>query len=441
MQSKFYHTYIAQKLLVLLYCLTQVVTAHAQDDVYPAPAQQQTIIIKNGDIYTANGAIIKQGSIVIKAGKIAAVGNNIADETGAVIIDATGKNIYPGLILANSDLGLKEIESGVRGSNDYFEIGNYNPSVKASYAYNADSKIINTLRSSGILLAGVAPGGNLITGTSSVMQLDGWNWQDALYKANNGLHLNMPALMQSPRRSSRMQSPSDPVKQGINTIEDVQHFFQEAQAYYKQPDKKNTNLKFEALRPLFDRKQKLFIHADIVRQILVGIDFAKRFDIPVVIVGGSESYHVANLLKQNNIPVILNALHALPTMEDDDIDQPFKNPSILQKAGVLFAINDNDGSARYRNLAYNAGTAVAYGLSADDALKAITINAAKILGIDDKTGSIEAGKDANIIICEGDIMDMQHSNVTDAFIQGRKINLMDKHKQLYQKYKQRYNIQ
>lgn len=412
----------------------------AQDNVYPAGPQNGTVVIKNGNIYTATGSVINNGIVVIKNGKIAEVGTTVPEEANATIIDAKGKNVYPGLILPNTDLGISEIASGVRGSNDYFELGEYNPSVRSVVAYNTDSKIINTLRANGILLACVAPQGRLITGTSSVVQLDAWTWQDAIYKADNGLHINMPMLMRSPRRSLRNTDASDPIKAGIQTIEEVGSFLVQAQAYLKQPKKEDHNLKFEALRPLFEKKQKLFVHADIARQILVAVDFAKKFDIDVVLVGGSDSYLFADLLKQNNIAVILNAMHSLPTMQDDDIDQPYKTPAILQKAGVLFAINDNSDNARYRNLDFNAGTAVAFGLTKEQALAAITINPAKILGIDQQTGSIEKGKDANIIICEGDVLDMRSSIVTDAFIQGRKINLDNKQQQLYDRYKHRYGI-
>ncbi|MCH5720333.1 amidohydrolase family protein [Niabella hibiscisoli] len=197
----------------------------AQDNVYPAGPQKGTVIIKNGNIYTAAGNVINNGSITIKNGKIAEVGTSVPEEAGATIIDARGKNVYPGLILPNTDLGISEIGSGVRGSNDYFELGEYNPSVRSVVAYNTDSKIINTLRANGILLACVVPQGRLLTGTSSVVQLDAWTWQDAIYKADNGLHLNMPMLMRSPRRSLRGTDASDPVKTGIQTIEEVESFF------------------------------------------------------------------------------------------------------------------------------------------------------------------------------------------------------------------------
>lgn len=429
-----------KQFLILITFIFVVSATNAQDNIVPAPAQKETIVIQNGTIYTATGRVINNGSIVISDGKIQSVEANVNVPANAQVIDATGKNVYPGLILANTDLGLKEIGSGVRGSNDYYELGDYNPGVRSIVAYDATSVIINTLRSNGILLANVSPRGGLLTGSSSVVQLDAWNWEDAIYSADNGMFLDMPLLMQPVRRSFRAVSTRDPVKEGIDKLVEVQQFFSEAKAYYLQANKKETNLKFEALRPLFDKKQKLFINASIARQILMAIDFKKKFDIDVVIVGGEDSYLVAGLLKQSNIPVILNTMYNLPTMEDDDIDQPFKTPAVLQKAGVLFAINDNDASARYRNLAFNAGTAIAHGLTPEQALKAVTSNAAKILGISDKTGSLEPGKDANIIIATGDVFDIRSGIITDAFIQGRRINLENKQTQLYERYKGRYGL-
>lgn len=412
----------------------------AQDDIYPAGKQQGIIVIANGTIHTGQGTVIQKGTIVIKDGKIQKVSEQPEDPAGATVIDASGKQVYPGLILPSTDLGLREIGSGVRGSNDFFELGDYNADVRAIVAYNTDSRIINTLRANGILLANIMPEGRLLTGASSVVQLDAWTWEDALYKAENGIVLNMPALMK-PLRHFGPPATTDPVSEDLKTIEALKSFFKEAKAYNKSTDKQGTNLKFEALKPLFEKKEKLFVHAETTRQILMAIDLAKSFDIHVVIVGGSDSYLVADLLKQNNIPVILNTLHALPTLEDDAVDQPFRTPALLKKAGVLFALNDDADEPRYRNLAFLAGTAAAYGLSKEEALQAITWDAAKILGIDDRTGTLEAGKDANIIISAGDVLDMDKSIITDAFIQGRKINLANKQTQLYERYREKYKLQ
>jgi Amidohydrolase family len=259
---------------------------------------------------------------------------------------------------------------------------------------------------------------------------------------DNGIYYNMPALFNRPSRFSAFMGtqPADPMKIGLEEIEKFKAFLRQAKDYEKSTDKKEINLKFESLKGLFNKQQKLFINADIVKQILMCIDIKNELDLDVVIVGGRESYQMADLLKSNNIPVILETLHDLPTLADDDIHQPFKTPYILQKAGVLFAINDNSGNTRSRNLAYNAGTAVAYGLSKEQGLASVTLNAAKILGIDNITGSIEVGKDANIVISTGDILDMRTNNITQAFIKGRSVELNDKQKQLYERYKYKYNL-
>ncbi len=423
----------------------------AQEDVYPAKAETAPIFITNGTIHIGNGQVITNGTIEINNGKIVSVKESGAATTpGAQVIDAKGKQVYPGLILSVTDLGLKEIGSGVRGSNDYDEIGEINPSVRSIVAYNTDSKIINTLKAQGILLAGVAPGGGVISGSSTVVQLDAWNWEDATYKMDNAMHMDMPNLISRPTRRGGGGfpggrnldggAPVDPLKQGMERIEKIKDFFRQAKAYKDEPVHKEVNLKYQAVQPLFSKKQKLFIHCDQVKQMLVAIDFVKEFGFDVVIVGGSESWQIGSLLKQNNIAVILQDEHSLPTTEDDDVDQPYKTPAMLQKAGVLFAMNDNNEETRYRNLAFNAGTAAAYGLGKEGALQAITLNAAKILGVDDKTGSIEAGKDANIVISEGDILDMKTSIVTHAFIQGRMVDLNNKQKQLYERYKGKYQL-
>jgi imidazolonepropionase-like amidohydrolase len=417
---------------------------NAQDDIYPTPPQKGTFYITNATIHVGNGTVINNGTIKVTDGKISQVGANIS-ASGGEVIDAKGKQVYPGLILPETDLGLKEIANAVRGSNDYQEIGEWNPNVQSAVAYNTDSKIINTLKANGILLANVAPTGSLIAGTTSVMQLDAWNWEDALYKRNTGLVFYMPSLINRRNRFGggffgQQQPPTDPVKEGLDKIEEVKKFFREAKAYSQEASHKETNIKFEALRPLFEKKEKLFIHADVVKQLLVAADFVKEFGIDVVIVGGSESWQVADLLKKNNIAVILSREFRLPETEDEDVDQPFKTPYMLRQAGVLFALNDDHDEARYRNLAFNAGQTVPYGLSKEEALQAITLNAAKILGIDDRTGSIEEGKDANILISEGDILDMRSSIVEAAFIQGRKVSLENKQTQLYNRYMTKYGL-
>ncbi len=418
----------------------------AQEDVYPVAAATGLTFITNATIHVGNGQVINNGTIKINNGKIEQVGTNLPIPADNVkVFDVKGKQVYPGMILPNTDLGLKEIGSGVRGSNDFSEIGEYNPSVRSIVAYNTDSKIINTLKANGILLANIVPQGGVISGSSTVVQLDAWNWEDAAYKMENGIHLNMPSfIVRFGRRGgfpgAGAQPQTDPTKEALDKIADIKDFFNQAKAYLQESTHKETNLKYEAVKGLFDKKQKLFIHADQVKQMLVAIDFVKEFGFDVVLVGASESFQIADLLKQNNIAVILNQEHALPATEDDDVDQPYKTPAALQKAGVLFALNDDHEESRYRNLAFNAGTAAAYGLTKEQALQAITLNAATILGVADKTGSIEVGKDANIIVSEGDLLDMKSSIITHAFIQGRLVSLDNKQHQLYERYKYKYGL-
>jgi imidazolonepropionase-like amidohydrolase len=421
--------------------------ASSQETVYPAPKQDKPIIIQNATIHVGNGQVIENGSVLITNGKITAVGKNLSVPSGASTVDAQGKHVYPGLILPNSNLGLVEISS-VRASSDVQELGELNPNIRALSAYNSDSKVINTLRSSGILLVNVVPQGGIISGSSSVVQLDAWNWEDAAYLTDGGIHFRMPLLLPRPRGfgggpggvGGPAQPQIDPVKLGLEQVDRMKSFFNEAKAYNAEKNHEQTNLKFESVKGLYDKSKKLYVHANTVKQMLVALDFVREFGFDVVLVGGSDSWQIADLLKQNNVSVILNQAHNLPTMEDDDIDQPYKTAAMLQKAGVVFALNDEDGQTRGRNLSYNAGTSAAYGLTKEQALQAITLNAAMVLGIDKKTGSIEVGKDANIIISMGDILDMRTSIVTDAFIQGRKVDLTDKQKQLNERYKHKYEL-
>ncbi|HEY4337677.1 MAG TPA: amidohydrolase family protein [Puia sp.] len=432
---------------VLAFSLLLSAAASAQDDIYPAKEYNGKLFITGGTLHIGNGQVIENGTIEVDHGKIVQIGAGIsATGSDAKVIDAKGKQVYPGLILPVTDLGLKEIGAGVRGSNDFQELGDLNPSIRSIVAYNTDSKIINTLKSNGILLAGITPQGGTISGSSTVVQLDAWNWEDAAYKMENAIHLNLPTFItRTGRRGGGGRfggapPATDPTKAALAKIDEIKSFFREAKAYLQEPAHKETNLKFEAVKGLYSKQQKLFVHGDQVKQMLVAIDFAKEFGFDVTIVGGSESWLIADLLKQNNVSVILQQTNSLPTTEDDDYDQPFKTPATLQKAGVLFALNDEHEETRYRNLMFNAGVAAAHGLTKEQALQAITLNSAKILGIDDRTGSLETGKDANIVISAGDILDMRTSIIEHAFIQGREVSLENKQTQLYKRYMTKYGL-
>lgn len=422
-------TYIA-----VLSCMA----AAAQETVYPAKAQETPVFLTNATIHIGNGQVVEKGSLAFANGKITAVGNSIQAPAGARVLDLRGKHIYPGIIAPATSLGLTEVEA-VRATNDNEEVGEINPSVRSLIAYNTDSKVIGTIRSAGILLAQVTPEGGLISGSSSVVQLDAWNWEDAAYKADGAIHLYLPSLQPPAANPFRPTPPKDRTAEFLEKTGEVRAFFREAKAYLQESKHTATNLKFEAVRRLFGREQKLFIHADLVKEMLVAADFAREFGFDVVIVGGADAWLITDLLKQQQIAVVLVQPHSLPLMQDDDVDQPYKTPAQLQKAGVLFCLG-NEGFWQQRNLTYEAGTASTYGLSKEEALSAITLNTARILGIDKTTGSLEAGKDANITISAGDLLDMRSSTVTQAFIQGREVSLDNKQKQLYERYRYKYGL-
>jgi imidazolonepropionase-like amidohydrolase len=415
--------------------LISSLAVNAQENMHPAAAQRTPVLIKNGTLHLGNGQVIENGYIFFDKGKIISVGGgSYAVSPATSILDAGGKQLYPGLIAASTNLGLIEV-SAVRSTADYAELGMMNPNIHSLVAYNTDSKVINTVRSNGILLAHIVPSGGLLSGTSSVVQLDAWNWEDAAYKTDNGIHLNIPVLLNRPGQS-------DQVKSGLERLDEVRNFFREAKAYTNEPVHAKINLKFEAVKGLFSATQTLFVHCDLVREMMVAIDFAREFGFKLVLVGASDSYMIPEVLKENNVAVILSQPHSLPSSEDDDIDQPYKTGAVLQKAGVLFTIcqDQSFGYWRQRDLPFQAGTMAAYGLSREEALSTLTLNAAKILGIDQLTGTLEVGKDANIVLSEGDLLDMKSSKVTKAFIQGREINLDNKQTQLFEKYKTKYSI-
>lgn len=422
------------KYLITILFTIITITTFSQANVLPAAAQIQTIALTHATIHVGNGDVIDDGTIVFSNGKIIAVGKN-ADVSNAKVIDCSGKQVYPGLILAASNIGLTEI-GAIRSEHDEYELGDLNPDVRSVIAYNTDSKIINTVRSNGILLANVVPNGGILSGTSSVMQLDGWNWEDAVYKTDIGIDFRMPQLVPF----SATNSGDELLKKAYEQIDDVRNFFRGAKAYFNEASHATTNIKFESVKGLFDQSQIFFVHCELVNEIMIAVEFAKEFGFKTVIVGGTESIKIADYLKQNNIAVILNQMHSLPPIQDDDIDTYAKLPYQLQQAGITYCINDFDDMNRGRNLMFNAGVAVGFGLTKEQALQAISLSAAKVLGIDKQTGSLEANKDANIIVSDGDLLDIKTNNISHAFIQGRQINLDNKQKQLYERYKTKYGL-
>ncbi|HEX8516625.1 MAG TPA: amidohydrolase family protein [Bacteroidia bacterium] len=425
-----------KKIIILL-----VLTSHLSF------AQKSTLIM-NATAHIGNESVIENSVIGIKDGKITLVANAETakiDQSGyEEIIDAKGKHVYPGFIAPNSTIGLTEIEA-VRATNDFRETGTTLPNVRSLIAYNTDSKIIPTVRGNGILMAQITPRGGLVSGTSSVLMLDGWNWEDAAYKADDGIHVNWPR-MQSRKYSDDdniYPAPYEKNKDYTRQAAELKKLLSDARGYNETKQKEEKNLRFESLKGLFNGSQALFIHVNNVKEIIEAVNFAKANNISrVSIVGGKESWMVTDLLKENNVSVMVGRVHDLPDRTDDDVDQPYKLPALLHKAGVLFCLN-NEGDMEAmgaRNLPFLAGTAAAYGLTKEQALMSITLNAAKILGIDKTAGSLETGKDATLFISTGDALDMRGNNVEKAFVKGRSIDLNNDQKDLYEKYKKKYGL-
>ncbi|MGI4804749.1 MAG: amidohydrolase family protein [Janthinobacterium lividum] len=419
------------------------ILAFGQANISPAKPQTKPVLITGATIHVGNGQVIENGYIAFDKGKITAIGSGTAPNASfSEVISANGKQVYPGFIAPITSLGLVEFES-VRATIDNEEVGDLNANVRSIIAYNTDSKVIPTVRSNGILLAQPTPEGGVISGQSSVVQLDAWNWQDAAYKTDIGVHLNWPVARAARGRRGAATpgaaAQETPAERAQKIIDNLNSYFTEAKAY-AEAKPKVINLRFEAMKGLFNGSKKLFVNADGSKEIIQSIAFAKKYGIKEVVVGGKESNLIADILKENNVPVILKETQTLPDKDEDDVYLPYKLPKILQDAGVLYGLT-GIGFWRQRNLPFEAGEAVGYGLTKEQAVEMITLNNAKILGIDKTTGSLEVGKDANLFISKGDALDMITIDVETAFIQGRNINLDNLHKQLYKKFAGKYGVE
>jgi imidazolonepropionase-like amidohydrolase len=428
-----------RKIYILVFVLSLSIHTNAQT---PAKKQTKSVLILNATAHLGNGQIIENSAIGFKDGKITLVADSklikLSKDAYETTIDATGKHVYPGFIAPNSTLGLVEIDA-VKSSDDEEEIGSFNPNVRSIIAYDANSKVIETVRPNGILMAQITPRGGRISGTSSIVQLDAWHWQDALIKENDGIHLNFPETF---RKNGSWFEPGtiEVNKDYQKQIEELNALFASSKAYNSDAAKER-NLVFEAMKGLFDGSQTLFIHSNKERQIIDAVQFAKENGIKkMVIVGGFEAYKSSDLLQKNNIGVLLKRVHDMPENDDQDIDLPYKTAKLLTDKGIVVGLENSGGKERMqtRNLPFLAGTCSAYGLDKEQALQLITLNTAKILGIDSFCGSLELGKDATLFISEGDALDMRTNKLTNAFIQGRMIDLETHQTQLYNKYKEKY---
>lgn len=423
------------KFLAIALCLGA--TAVAQVPA-PAPPQTQPILLMGATLHVGNGTVWERAAVAFDKGKITYAGPATGAPTATNYrhVDVSGQHIYPGLIQPNTTLGLNEISS-VRATLDQQEVGQINPNIRAMVAYNTDSELLPTVRANGVLLVQVTPVGGTISGTSAVMQLDAWNWEDAVIKADDGLHLHWPAR---PLATQPETTPAHAEAQQNREklIQDLDVLFKQAAAFQSGSTKEN--FKLSALKGLFNGHKRLYLHADNAKDIIESVRFAQKNNVKnTVVVGGRDAWQITDFLRENNIPVILAGVHALPALAGDAADLAYKTPFLLEQAGILYGLNYSTSLHGVRNLPFIAGTAVAHGLTKEQALMAITSNTAQILGIAAQTGTLEVGKDATLVVSAGDLLDMRTNHVTQAFIQGRQLNLTDKQQYLYQKFKAKYN--
>ncbi|WP_353777760.1 amidohydrolase family protein [Winogradskyella sp. 3972H.M.0a.05] len=428
--------HIYRFLLVFAICLV----GNAQQT--PAAKQTTPIAIIGATAHIGNGNVIDNALIILKDGKIETIVDGTVvkmDLKGMEVISANGKHVYPGFIVANATHGLVEI-SAVRATDDDAEVGLYNPHIRSIIAYNAESKITESMRPNGVLLGQITPRGGRISGSSSIVQFDAWNWEDAAIKVDEGIHINWPNSFTRGRWWLGEDPALKPNKNYSKQLDELADYFNNSKVY-SQGDKSETNLPFEALAGLFDGSKKFYIHANDEKGIIDAINFSKANGIKhPVIVGGYDAYKVTDLLVENNIPVLLRRVHTRPNGEDADYDLPFRLAKLLVDKGVLVGLETSGQMERMnsRNLPFYAGTTVAYGLTKEQALQLITSNTAKILGIDDNYGSLETGKSATLFISEGDALDMRTNLLTHAFIDGRQISLESHQTKLWKRYSEKY---
>jgi imidazolonepropionase-like amidohydrolase len=404
--------------------------------------QHSKILLTNGFIHIGNGKTMESGAIGVKGGKIVFVQSALSTPTNKsewdTIIDLKGQHVYPGFVAPNSILGLTEIDA-IRASRDYSDVGEFNPHVRSQIAFNVESRVIETVRTNGVLLSQATPRSGMISGTSSVMKLSGWNWEDATVKADDGIHVNWPNSLQGGGWWAE-PAPKNRNENYLKEKKELDDFFQLAFAYSQNPNPEK-DLRLDAMKGCFKGEKRVYFHADEMQQLLDILEFVEKFKIQKpVIVGGYDAHLLGKRLKDANIPVMVPRPHSLPDKEEDPVDLPFKIPFLLYQQGIKFCIqNEGDMEAmNARNIPFLAGTAMAFGLPEEEAIKAVSLNTCEILGIDKNYGSVEVGKSATLFVSKGNALDMRTNQVTVILTDGKLIPTKNFQEELYLKYKGKY---
>jgi len=420
--------------IILFVCLQSLCFAQQT----PAKKQNTAITLTQAIAHIGNGTIIENATLVFENGIITAIGDANTPTKGQTI-SVEGQHIYPGFIAAASTLGLGEIDN-VRATNDDDELGDFIPNVRSLIAYNAESKVVESMRPNGVLLGQIAPQGGRISGTSSIVQFDAWNWEDAAIKTDDGIHLHWPSSFRRGRWWMGEPRGYQPNKNYTNQLQKVVDYVAQSKVYSNNKSDA-LNEGFNAMKGLFDGTKTLYLYAQGEREIIDGITQLKSQGVSkIVLVGGYEAYKIPSFLKQHDIAVLVNRVHSTPQLHDEDYDITFKLPVLLAQEGITVGLLANGQMERMntRNLPFYAGHLVGYGLDKEKALSLITSNTAKILGIHDKYGTLEVGKSATLFVSKGDALDMRTNVLTHAFIDGRSISLESHQTELWKRYDSKY---
>ncbi len=414
---------------IAITCVFDVLALSSQaSDQIPGAKQTQPIVITHATVHTVSDTTMSDASVLFVDGVIKAVGAQVVVPKGTKEIDAKGAHVYPSIIDPLSIIGLKEVDS-VRATVDSAETGELNPNVRAEVAFQPDSELIPVARANGVLLAGSAPEGGLVSGRSALMMMDGWTWEEMTLKANLGMHIHWP------QGSDESGSGSE-----LKTIEDLFEKSRRYGAVLNSNTPPDFDARLDAMQGVLKRDIPVIVHAIRANQIRSAIAFAKKYNLRVIIYGGYDALDCKELLLAHKVPIIVAGVYRIPARRDLPYDDGYSLPSRLHAAGIPFCISTGGrfSGSTLRNLPYHAATASAYGLDPAQALRAITLSTAEILGVADRVGALKPGLDATLFIADGDILETP-TQVTHAFVQGRAVQLESRHTQLYKKYSTKYD--
>ena len=412
----------------------------------PGTEQKRPILLRGGTLHTVTGDVLEEYDLLFAEGKIITIDEQIQPSPETDVLDIYGKHVIPGFIAGYTRIGLTEI-SAVKQTNDHSEIGEINPNVRANVAYNPDSDLIPVTRSNGVLTVNSAPTSGKIAGQSSVMYMDGWTWEDATLKHPSALNLNWPSMRFNFSKDAKKKEKEQ--REGYNkAVRKMDLLVRDVRAYHhrknakerKAEHKQKSDLRLESMIPFIVFKEPIHIKANNVRQIEAAVKWSTKHDLNIVIVGGGDAWRISEILVEKNIPVILLGVQNTPRRRFEPVHTPYKVPAMLQKSGVHFCISLDPGypmDGHVRTLPDEAMRAASWGLTKDQALRAITLSAAEILGIDEKIGSLDLGKAATFFISDNEPL-TQSNHPIKAYIQGREIDLSDRQKDLWEKYKEKY---